>query len=345
MNTIQYEKDIKIDPKKAQIDIDVRVSPEEYMKIWENSAKKYAGKVTMPGFRKGKVPMNVVKTKYYEEISQASFDDMVNTIAKDCLQSIEQKPISALKIDIVSDNTEKDKNIAFTLSFAYRVDPKLADLSTIKVVKPEIVISDEEMQQSLALLLNSINSRRIEEEKDELTEWTDEIIKELNIKDVNNLDELKILVKSEIEKQKVYENEMQFRSSILDEIIKKSEMNLPVIILEEMLAQQEFDYKTRIEKLGFEYDKYIEEKNINLEELRKEWENMIKIDLAREFVLSQYAIDNKIEPSEEELDQAIINASPEMKEKYSPETMREYMKYVLSNNIAFAKIYSEVVGE
>lgn len=350
MAELNYKKTIKNDDSKAEALIYIEVDAADYLKIWETEAQKYAKKITMPGFRKGNVPLATVKTAKANEISELAFNRMINTITNEVLNDFDKQPVSKVRIELDAHDhedpnhthEEKDQSIKFSLSFGYKIEPKIVDLTTIKVDKPETSVSDEEITQSLNMMLDNINSKRVEDKKEELTELNDEAVAELVIPDVKTVEDLNALLKTEIEKQKAYEQDLSYRSMILDKIVTESNLVLPESLLEDNLAVQEDEYKNRITKLGFEYDKYLEDKKINIEELRKEWKDLIVADLSRELILSQYAKENNIEPSEEELDEAIKTANPQLKERYTAEGLRQYMKYVLQNNLAFAKIYEIV---
>lgn len=348
MAKINYHKDVKIDPERAQIDVLVTVSPEEYMRVWEMAAERMAKSTSMPGFRKGHVPVSAVKSAKSNEISENAFNDMINSIVQEVVSESEQKPLSTVKINLEEhqDHEGDDHNhdVKFTLTYAYRITPKLPNLDDIKVERPKVEVTEEEINNGLDMLLKSVNSAPAKEgeEKQEFEAWNDEAIKFLNIPEVENIDQLKELVKSEITKQKDYENEVKYRSDILDAVAAKSEYTVPEMLIEDMVLQQEDDYRNRINNLGFEYDKYISEKNINLEDLRKEWVDMIKADLTRELILSQYVDDLKLEVSEEEIDRAVATADEQLKSRYTPEGLRQYMRYILLNNLAFSKIYGQV---
>lgn len=368
MNQINYSKNINLVPDKAQVEIAIAVNPQEYAKVWESAAAEYTKNVSKPGFRKGFVPEAQVKSEYFTQISEQAYNDMINFVVQDVVKEIEQKPISTVQI-IVEEEPEHehkegethDHDFKFSLRYAYRVDPKLADIEKIKVARPAVSVSEEEIKQSLDMLMKSVNEKRdadhanedseLSEESDstltdpeapEITTWTDEVVKLLKIDGVNTVDDLQALVKSEIEKQKNYEQEMLYRSQILDEIVKSSEVMYPELVMQDMLVQQEQEYKKRVEKLGFEYDKYLVEKNINMSDLKNDWIEMIKTDIARELILSQYAKETGLAPTEEEIDSAIKTADQQLKDKFSPEALRDYMKYIISNNMAFSKIYATV---
>jgi FKBP-type peptidyl-prolyl cis-trans isomerase (trigger factor) len=350
MSKIQYKKTVDLDNQKAQADIKIEVELPEYLKVWEQSAQKFAKTVTMPGFRKGKVPLNTVKSAKYNEISEQAYNQMVNLVIQDVIETADQRPISTIRIDFdehehkegETHSEDESKTIKFSLSYAYRTPAKLADVANIKAKRPEIEVTDEEVKQGTEMLLNSINAKREETGKEKIEELNDESIKELLISDVNTVEDLKSLVKTEIEKQKSYELDLNYKGQILDELVKNSELTIPEYVIEDNVAKQENDYKKRIEKLGLDYDKFITDKSVNMDDLKKEWETMIRTDLSRELVLSQYAMDNKIEPSEEELAQAVKNAPKELKDRYDADGLEEYYKYLLGNNMAFNDIFKKV---
>lgn len=91
----------------------VEVAKEEIDKDFEEAAAKYAGEVKMPGFRKGKVPIDVVKSRFKEAIMNEVIDkaiekavfaridkDKLKIAASPMVEKVDHKEGENLKADV-----------------------------------------------------------------------------------------------------------------------------------------------------------------------------------------------------------------------------------------------------
>ena len=86
--------------ENSQIQLDIAISLNEVLKIFEETAIGLVKEVNIPGFRKGKVPVNIIKSKYYDHIKGTTIEECIS-------KSIEQA-IKDEKLEIIGDYTVKD---------------------------------------------------------------------------------------------------------------------------------------------------------------------------------------------------------------------------------------------
>jgi len=82
--------------------IKVKISPEDYNERYNTALKRYQKKVDMPGFRPGKVPVDMVKKRFGKHILVEEINDMLS-------ESL-HKYIADNKIDILGNPLPKDGN-------------------------------------------------------------------------------------------------------------------------------------------------------------------------------------------------------------------------------------------
>ena len=82
--------------------IKVKISPEDYNERYNTALKRYQKKVDMPGFRPGKVPVDMVKKRFGKHILVEEINDMLS-------ESL-HKYIADNKIDILGNPLPKDDN-------------------------------------------------------------------------------------------------------------------------------------------------------------------------------------------------------------------------------------------
>lgn len=102
--------------------IELELTPADYSEKVQNALKTTAKKVSMPGFRPGKVPSSLIKKMYGRSV----FADEINKILNDSLyQYIEQNNIQFLGNPLPKDNEEAeylfDIDAPQTMKFAYEL--------------------------------------------------------------------------------------------------------------------------------------------------------------------------------------------------------------------------------
>ncbi|HYX53337.1 MAG TPA: trigger factor [Candidatus Limnocylindrales bacterium] len=133
------------DPCRQQITVEIPadVVAEEQ----ESIIQKYAKQARVPGFRQGKVPASVVRSRFAEQIKEQMLENLVPQYFRVAVMSGGYKPISSPHIsDLHADPGEA---IRFTASFDVMPEFELGDYKSIKVEKPNIQVSDEEVEHEI----------------------------------------------------------------------------------------------------------------------------------------------------------------------------------------------------
>ena len=126
----------------------VEVSAEEFEKALNGAYMKQRGKISIPGFRKGKVPRQMVEKMYGVEIF---YDDAANAIipgayAKAYDES-ELEIVSQPKIEVVQ--IEKGKPFIFTAEVALKPEVTLGEYKGLKVDKYSNRVTQKEVEERL----------------------------------------------------------------------------------------------------------------------------------------------------------------------------------------------------
>ncbi len=128
-------------------ELTVTVDGEKWAKAQKKAFQKLAKNVQLPGFRKGKVPANVLKrtinaqSVMYEAIDQIATDVYMDAIKEQDLAVVGK---ASLDIDDISE-------AAVTLKFIVSVKPevKLGDYKHLDVKKEAVTISDDEVNERI----------------------------------------------------------------------------------------------------------------------------------------------------------------------------------------------------
>ena len=108
--------------------------------------------VSIKGFRKGKVPLNVVKQQYGKAVRQEVLGEVVNSSFYDAIKQEDLKPVGQPKIDSIVDNTGQD--LEYKATFEVYPEVKLADLSKVSIKRPVADIQADDLEKMIDVLRN-----------------------------------------------------------------------------------------------------------------------------------------------------------------------------------------------
>ena len=145
--------------EKNMAKLTIEVSAEDLEKALEAAYQKEKNKISIPGFRKGKVPRAMVEKMYgaavfYEEAANILMQQNYPAAVEESGADIVSRPT----IDIVQ--IEKGKPFIFTAEVAVRPEVTLGKYMGVTVTKIDCTVSDEEVAEALEKEKNN-NSRTI----------------------------------------------------------------------------------------------------------------------------------------------------------------------------------------
>jgi trigger factor len=105
---------------------------------------------SIKGFRKGKVPLKVVRQYYGKGVRQEVVGEMVNSSFYEAIQQQELKPVGQPQIDDIVDNPGED--LEYRATFEVYPEIKLADLSKVSVAKPISELTQADVDKMVDVL-------------------------------------------------------------------------------------------------------------------------------------------------------------------------------------------------
>ncbi|AKH62419.1 MULTISPECIES: trigger factor [Photorhabdus] len=109
-----------------------------------------AKKVRIDGFRKGKVPMNIVKQRYGASVIQDVLGDLMQRNFINAI--IEQKINPAGAPSYAPEQFKDDEDFTYSVEFEVYPEVELKDLEAIEVEKPVVEVKDEDVDAMLETL-------------------------------------------------------------------------------------------------------------------------------------------------------------------------------------------------
>lgn len=123
------------------------VSGETWKKAQDKAFHKLAQKVQLPGFRKGKVPANVLKRSINpQNVMYEAVDEVAGDALMDAISEHDLKVVGRPSLDIESMDEE-----TVTLKFMVSVKPevKLGEYRNLDVKKAAVTVSDDEVNEQI----------------------------------------------------------------------------------------------------------------------------------------------------------------------------------------------------
>lgn len=109
--------------------------------------------VKLPGFRPGKVPMNILKQRYGQSVMGEVLERAVNDSTQKALEENGLRPAVQPKIEVKS--FDEGKDLEYTMSVEILPDVELKDFAELSVEKPVAEADDAAVEEAVARLAQS----------------------------------------------------------------------------------------------------------------------------------------------------------------------------------------------
>ncbi|MCH5274756.1 MAG: trigger factor [Lachnospiraceae bacterium] len=134
--------------EKNMAKLTIEVDAKELERAIESAYQKNKNKISVPGFRKGKVPRKMVEKLYGPEIFyEDAANELIPEAYEKALEECEEEIVSAPKIDVTQ--IESGKPFIFTAEVALKPVVTLGKYKGLKVEKAEITVTQEEVDAQI----------------------------------------------------------------------------------------------------------------------------------------------------------------------------------------------------
>ena len=151
----KVEKTENANEVKLELTVEAAKFDEAIKKVYFKSAKYF----NIPGFRKGKAPMNIVEKYYGKEIFyEDAFNDLAPEVIEQAIKENDLKVVSRPDIDVTQ--IGKGQDLIFTAIYQTKPEAELGKYKGIEIEKIEYTVTDEDINHELGHLQEH-NSRLI----------------------------------------------------------------------------------------------------------------------------------------------------------------------------------------
>ena len=103
--------------------------------------------LSLPGFRKGKIPAAVVERRFGPAVNEEVLDRVIGESYRSVLQDRELIPINRGEVDEVNFDPASDADLSFRISFDVQPRPELARVEGFKAEVPSAAVTDEQVDR------------------------------------------------------------------------------------------------------------------------------------------------------------------------------------------------------
>ncbi len=128
--------------------------------------QKMASQVNIDGFRKGKVPVSVVRKRFGGNAKSDAINEIVNETLTDALAQVKITPVKQPVISKV--DSEDEKNFSYMVTFEVFPEIKVADFSKLTIGQTKVEITKADEQKTLDGLKEQLTEYKVVKRKSEI---------------------------------------------------------------------------------------------------------------------------------------------------------------------------------
>lgn len=138
---------IEISPTRKEIKIEI--APETVRGVYDKVSKKYAQKASVPGFRKGFAPVDVVRLRFRDEINSEVLQQLLPQKITEAIQEHNQTPITEPHVHLANQETLKlngSQSVSLNIHFDVMPEIPAPDYKNIELTRRVRPVADAEVE-------------------------------------------------------------------------------------------------------------------------------------------------------------------------------------------------------
>lgn len=319
--------------KHAEVEIEVEISPEfltEHKNYVLGEIKK---DFTMPGFRKGMVPENIILQNISaDSLLHEAAESALKELYPEILDTAELEPVTPPEVHILKlaegNPLEIKIRVAVTPEIKLPHYKKIAKKIWDEKEKP--AIEEKEVEEVIKQFLQM---QQVNEGKDTPAELTDEDVKKFG--KFETVADFKTKLKENLLSEKAQSIEKRAHDKMVRDIVAESDLELPPMLIAMELADLKEEFEKDLKNAGETLEKFLERTKKTAEGIDKDHEEYIEKSLKTKFVLSGLLKVEGItaDPGEVEKEAMIMKG---YRSDVSEEKARAYAESMILNEKLFA---------
>lgn len=338
---------------KSEVEIEGELEADVFETYFDKALKRIGEHLEIDGFRKGKVPENVLLSKVPEAQILGEMAEMA--LSEYYPKILEENKIDAISRPEISITKLARKNpLGFKIKTAIMPEMKLPDyrqiakkvLSDIKEEEKKPNVTEKEVEDTIidirksrAPKIHMATSPQPSPETGEgampeleLPEFNDQFVQALGpFKDIKDFKEK---LRENIKLEKENQVKEKTRLKIVEKIIDDLKVEMPEILIEVELDKILYRMESDITQMGLKFEDYLKHLNKSVEDLRKEFRTDAEKKAKLALVLNKIAVDEKIVANPEQVTDEVAKILEHYKDA-DPERAKIHAENVLTNEAVF----------
>jgi FKBP-type peptidyl-prolyl cis-trans isomerase (trigger factor) len=310
-------KIVKLD--KSRVEITGSIPAQKFESFRKKALQNINDEITLDGFRKGKVPENILINKVgemmiLEEMAQLAISESYpNIVIEEKIDAVGRPEVQITKI-------AAGNPLEYKITTAVVPEIKLGDYKKIakeeKSKKSEnLEVTEKEIEEAILNIRRSrvdhsthAHENMSHEEHDKLVdaslpEFDEVFVKSLgNFKDIQDFKEK---LKDMILEDKRNKEKDKKRIALSDKLIDTSTIDLPDVLIESEIKRIENQFSDDIARMGMKMEDYITHAKKTIEDLRKDWRPQAEKKAKLQLILNKIAEEEKIKVEQKEIEKEV----------------------------------------
>ena len=137
-------------------ELTIEANAQEVARSFRQVIRRYQELARLPGFRAGKVPESLIRSKFGKEVRQEVLEALVSVRFRQALAAQQLQPVSEPQVtDLLLQDGEP---LRFRATFEVRPDVDISGYEAVNVPRPETALTDAEFKAELDRVLDSYAS-------------------------------------------------------------------------------------------------------------------------------------------------------------------------------------------
>ena len=148
----QHQHGPTLNPELTK-EIAVEVPADEVSKAYKSVIKRYQKLARIPGFRAGKVPESLVRSKFAKELRQEVLESLVSERFRKAIEEQKLRPIS--EPQLLDLQLHDGEPLTFKAAFEIAPEFGVEGYDSVRIARPDVGLSEDEYQAELSRVLDA----------------------------------------------------------------------------------------------------------------------------------------------------------------------------------------------
>ena len=134
--------------EKNKVSLEITIDAKDFSSAIDRAAKKAAGEINVPGFRKGKAPRNMVeKLVGLDYLQNEALEPLIGPAYVQAIEETSIEPVARPEVELIQ--VEDGKDLVFKAIVEVKPEVELGEYLGLGVEKKAVEVTDEQLEEEL----------------------------------------------------------------------------------------------------------------------------------------------------------------------------------------------------